>query len=368
MADVVMNLIFKKLVRVTRSRKLRLNVFELAALAFALRVPRTATASKGIPEEHKKLVDKLENYRMRAKRATIQKRGGPAYADSAMRWKRFVDWMRFNFVHLPRGERWYPRRRFWSEQRQGLAQFVKATLDHYAYEPLTEPQMSRFVKLFKEELRRRRHPIGLRELLNAEPTTQYEFVFSVLQKKIELRPTANATWPLDILLSNRAERFKNRDLARLAGRNLRPTEIDTPSPPAPTLAIDPVQLTCPTELPEPSIPPIVADWLHREVPLNLWSQLREACEFRLTRVPGLRIPRTATSSVEEVIVSTRPEIAEEDRNFSLAELNFFADWLLAWILALISDRARAVTAVVAGFALAVKDQPGPDRFATLAQA
>jgi hypothetical protein len=134
------------------------------------------------------------------------------------------------------------------------------------------------------------------------------------------------------------------------------------------LAIDPAQLTCPTELPEPSIPPIVADWLHQEVPLNLWSQVRDACEFRLTWVPGLRIPRTRTSRVGEVIASTRPEIAEEDRNFSLAELNYFADWLLAWVLALISDRAGAVTAVVAGFALAVKDQPTPDRFATLAQA
>ena len=84
-------------------------MFELAALAFALRVPRTASASKGIPEEHKKLVDKLEDYRKRAKRATIQKRGGPAYSDSATRWKRFLGWMRFKLRPPTQGANsWYP--------------------------------------------------------------------------------------------------------------------------------------------------------------------------------------------------------------------------------------------------------------------
>ena len=90
--------------------------------------------------------------------------------------------------------------------------------------------------------------------------------------------------------------------------------------------------------------------------------------FRLTRIPGLRVPRATASTIEELIERTRPEITDEDRNFRLAELNLFADWLLAWILVLIADRSRAVTAIEAGMELAVMSRSEPGRFATLAQA
>lgn len=243
----------------------------------------------------------------------------------------------------------------WREQREGLARLIAAMLEHFRYEPLTDSEMSQTVRLFKEELRRGRHPVSLRELLNAQPETQYEFVFSVLRrKKIRLRPTASATWPLDVRLSNRAERFRNRDKSGPGGGSPPRTEINSSPPPPPALAVDPVELSCPTMSQQPNIPARVADWLRREVPPDLWAELREASIFRLTRVPGLRSARTGASTVEDLMVSTRPKIADEDRNFALAELNFFADWLLAWMLALISDRPRAVTTISAGFALAVR--------------
>jgi hypothetical protein len=327
MAEVVAKLLFDRLIGISTSRKLRLTAFELAALAFLLRVSPTVTSRKRIPAGHLDLLRKIENYRRRARRAAIKRNGEAAYESAAGRWKQFLNWMRFNLIYPPKAPSWSPRR-VWRERREGLARLITTMLEHYRYEPLTDSEMRRIVRLFKEELRRGRHPVTLRELLNSEPETRYEFLFGVLRKKLELRPTASATFPLDILLSNRADRFRNRDLARLTGRHPRSSETDMPSPPALPRPANLIPLSVDSIVPEANLPTRVADWFNREVAPNLWSQLRDESIFRLTRIPDLRVPRTAAPSIEDVIERTRPQIADEDRNFSLAELNFFADWAL----------------------------------------
>jgi hypothetical protein len=77
-----------KLKWVNASRKSRLSSFELAALAFALRmVEREELAPKEVLAKVHALAGKLEKYRKRAKRATIKQIGGDAYKEQAECWR-----------------------------------------------------------------------------------------------------------------------------------------------------------------------------------------------------------------------------------------------------------------------------------------
>lgn len=77
------------------SHQVRLNSFELAADAFALRlVQREELALEDVLAKIPGLAAKLENYRKRAKRAAIKDIGPVAYKEQAKRWGRFLQWMR----------------------------------------------------------------------------------------------------------------------------------------------------------------------------------------------------------------------------------------------------------------------------------
>jgi len=89
------------------SGKLRLHVFELSALALALRV---ALRGKLIPSpsvDPHALADlqkRLERFRKRARNTCYKKLGIEVGRAHAKRWRNFVDWLRYNvcYFELPR--------------------------------------------------------------------------------------------------------------------------------------------------------------------------------------------------------------------------------------------------------------------------
>lgn len=85
-----------------KSRMVRLNSFELAVAALALRVVRR---EKLVSEDMIKsiavadLEHELELHRKRAKRAAIKQNGLTPYKEEADRWGHFVEWMRYNLLY-----------------------------------------------------------------------------------------------------------------------------------------------------------------------------------------------------------------------------------------------------------------------------
>jgi hypothetical protein len=92
-----------KLWDLSQSRKIRLDVFELAAAAFALRIresPKALGSIPSSPDDLKRLKKKVETYRKRAKRATVANSGKARYQTGAERWKQFVAWSRYNLLYF----------------------------------------------------------------------------------------------------------------------------------------------------------------------------------------------------------------------------------------------------------------------------
>ncbi len=122
-----------KLWGLTQSRKVRLDPFELAAAAFAMRIitdPKFSRAEISKSPEMRLLRTKLERYRRRAARAAIERVGPGVYRSAADQWIKFVSFCRYNFLYfkIPNPGRFH-RAAMWREQRLQLAGIIAPLLE-----------------------------------------------------------------------------------------------------------------------------------------------------------------------------------------------------------------------------------------------
>jgi hypothetical protein len=190
----------------TLSRKIWVDVFEVSALALALRVSRSTATSPTGRGGYAALAHKLEIYRKRARRAAYRSLGQMAFDESNNHWKRFVSWCRFNFVPaLTMRVQIGTSKMVFLIRRVRLAEMIRRTLENRHFAVKSESDMKRVVQLVYEELCRRRHPIRLRELLAVGWEKGSELLFKLVSKKLNLTPLPGASLPLCVLASQRAE-------------------------------------------------------------------------------------------------------------------------------------------------------------------
>jgi hypothetical protein len=199
-----------KLNKMKRVREVQLDVFELAAVALALRVSKwqPTELSKGDARvQVQALATKLERFRKRAQRLAAARLGKPGYDDAAKSWRKFVRWARYSLLQFKIPE-WpsFSRKSLWRSQRVALtSMFQQALVDHF-HAPLTDDQMVRMVTLAKESFRRGRQPMTLKEALSAERQGR-DLLFSFVESRLELTALPGALVPPWKLATDRADRF-----------------------------------------------------------------------------------------------------------------------------------------------------------------
>ena len=175
----------------TATRKIRLDVFDLATAAMALRVAGTLARNRGTSLETRSVDDlraKLERYRKRAKRQAIAVIGKAAYAVLAETWKKYQGWVRYNLLQftvvIP--VKWN-NKPLMREQRQKLEIMITRALVEHQRSPLPLEEVARMALLAKNDLRRGRLTMTLRELLNADRAGR-DLLFAFVDKRVELVP------------------------------------------------------------------------------------------------------------------------------------------------------------------------------------
>jgi hypothetical protein len=192
-----------KLKEISGSRKVRLNCFELAAIAFALRLAqREELAPEDVLAKVPGLADKLENYRKRAKRAAIKDIGTVAYKEQAERWGRFLQWMRCILCYRPTLWKSSALPVFHRDRREML--FARAT----EVAPAADPALLlHLADLAKREILRDRHPVTLGMLVSDDGRGR-DFMASFLLSRIDPELLTPEFQPLCILQSAREEQLK----------------------------------------------------------------------------------------------------------------------------------------------------------------
>jgi hypothetical protein len=171
------------------TRKARLDVFELATAAVALRVSKTLARKSGLvyPNgEHESLAGKLEKYRKQAKRAVVARLGDIGYDAMAKVWSAHLHWIRYYLTQFTVAKpSLYSGRALWQEQREALASMITEALQERHYAPLSRGHVARLATLAKNALRRGRLPMKLRELLLAGRPGR-DLLYDFIKKRVKL--------------------------------------------------------------------------------------------------------------------------------------------------------------------------------------
>jgi hypothetical protein len=173
----------------TATRKIRLDVFDLATAAMALRVAGTLARNRGTSLETRSVDDlraKLERYRKRAQRQAVTKIGEAAYAVLAETWKKYQGWVRYNLLQLKvaKPAAWN-NKPLMREQRARLVTMITRSLAEHQRMPLPPAEVARMALLAKNALRRGRMTMTLRELLEAGRAGR-DLLFAFVEKRIML--------------------------------------------------------------------------------------------------------------------------------------------------------------------------------------
>ncbi len=105
LAELVQQLC-EKLVQRGTFRRIQLTAFELAGCIFAARAAQQqvrhghmAPLARWSLTRHKQLLEKLENYRRRARRLFLKTHTVDQWQEMSVRWKQFVRWMRVSILY-----------------------------------------------------------------------------------------------------------------------------------------------------------------------------------------------------------------------------------------------------------------------------
>ncbi len=330
-----------KLWDLNSSRRIRVDVFEVAVLALAGRLRNTNVGARGTraeSDELKSLARRLESCRKRAKRATISRLGDGEYRLAADRWGGFVSWSRFNLLSFTASKLNRPwRKQVWRSQREQLGVAIGTLLTSKFYESPSKTEMKRMVTLLASNLRRHRLQIGLRELLS-NPSQFSDLVVNFVIKRMSLNLLPNAPLPAWQVITNRTDKFE-------AYRNRRAQacgDVKAQAPPADSGS--PNKLTRTTEAPardkftprkldvsDQTLQTCLAEWVRREIPESFWMPVRDQGHFLIRNGLTERCRRSFTANtlaglIEELRPPVAPVLAEEP-------INEFADWLLSIVLA-----------------------------------
>ena len=215
----------------TGSRRGRLDVFDIALLAFASRLRNAnlgATDTRADADELKSLGRRLEAIRKRAKRATITRIGGEEYRLAADRWGGFVSWCRFNLLSFKPSAINRPwRKALWRTQREQLSQVINKLLAERFYESPSEKEMKRIVTLMASSSRRGRLHVGLREVL-LNPSQFSDQILRFITKRVSLKLLPNAPRPEWQVTTDRMDAFNAYREGR--GRSVPKKATQSPSP------------------------------------------------------------------------------------------------------------------------------------------
>ena len=163
------------------SRELRLSSFELAALAFAVRVARREQLIPEPPSADlwKALEKKIETYRRRARRAAERAVGKAAYQQAAKRWRQLLRWSRYNILRIRRRHP-SPSRLLQREQREQMRKLALQVVS----DDVDPKMVCHWADLARREVRRGRHGMKLRELLK-DPEGAAGFMGDFIMKRID---------------------------------------------------------------------------------------------------------------------------------------------------------------------------------------
>jgi hypothetical protein len=196
----------------TATRKVRLDLFELATAALALRVSGKLARHRVEPlaaGETKSLANKLENYRKRAKRQLIRKFGEAAFATLGKAWRKYVEWVRYHLTQFTLPTRvGFDSKLLWRQQHESLAAMITQAIQERCYSPLSREQLARMASLTKNALRRGRLPMTLRELLAADRKGR-DILFAFVETRVKLEALAGAEIAPGLAYLQRAARFED---------------------------------------------------------------------------------------------------------------------------------------------------------------
>ena len=357
-----------KLWELTLSRKVYLDAFELAALAFALRLVRSrklVDIAQAVSIDMKLLATKIETYRKRVKRLAIAKIGAIEYQSIAGRWRRNVAWLRYNTLYpkLPKNTR--PRRaQRWRDQRQQATQAIKTALAENFYEALDDKQMARIVTLFTTTLRRCRRAVGLVDFM-LDPHAHSDLLIKFVVKWIEPGRLPGAPKPAWQAASDRGDKLREYQ-EKVRGETAPPTEAipdriiaaeqvpqvaDAPKVKAPRphthnrVALT-TEVLCDT----------IASRLYETVTAK-FNFTREVCEqaqfqIRYGHLDQYRV-KTVSTSLNGLVREFCPAAVDFDGD-ALTVINNYADWLLGILVALRLPPQSMYTVVGAIYARAMR--------------
>jgi hypothetical protein len=334
-----------KLWDLTQSGKIRIDAFELSALALAVRLSRAqklVDGTESVSSEITLLQAKIEIYRRRAGRSAITKIGRVAYQSAAQRWRRFVAWLRYNTLYISLPKRGEARRAtLWREQRLQLTELINRVLAERFLEAPSDGEMAKIVTLATRSLRRGRHPVGLRELLRA-PQAHTDFLAGFVEKRVELKRLPGAPVPAWQAASDRADRFREYQ-ERNRGKVVEPSSI---SPDKIIKEEQDHQVTMPPKVKTPRrytherqvltseiLVNAMAEWLYKNVTMkfNFTTEVCRQARFQIAQ--GLLDPyriKTAATSFNGLMKELRPVEFSDDSAILISEI---AGWLLGCLLA-----------------------------------
>jgi hypothetical protein len=330
-----------KLWELSKSRKVRMDAFEVTAAALALRLqkaPNEGGASK-FALDYGHLASKLETYRKRAKRAAIAKLGAVRYQQAAKRWKNFAAWVRFNLLQFKLPKRGIARRKaLWRLQRTQLCEAIRLALKERYYDALDGRELERIVDLLAASLRRGRHALGLRALL-ASPRDHTGFLIGWVEKRSKLEPGSNTPIAPWRAASERAERFQTFIKQRTTIRTIPAKAIPAQNNSLSEAAISALELTkenrgrpvfCSSE----DLCEALTQWLYETVTLK-FDFTREVCEAARYQIKHGLVDQyrrsTVGTSLENLAEELCPDALSDDAAVVIGE---FAGWMLSCLLSL----------------------------------
>jgi hypothetical protein len=305
------------------SAKLRLNHFELAACAFALRIVRDRTSKQA---RHTDLERRIELLRKRAKRAMISLRGREEYDRAAHQWQGFTAWVRFNILPL-RMPRVALARAVYKEQRDGMFSLAKETMLERCGTQLPEQQLKRLVKLAIREIRRKRHK-GLRvRTLLSDPESAKNFLFAFIRKRAEV----DVKYPYMSWVeqaSDRAERFRK-------------SLVCPEPPPSPYVSI--------RTIPEVEIVKEIAAMFRDHIPRTDWGTVLLAMQSIGNGNCSYPSQAFSAKTLRDAVQLSKPSWQPED---GPEHVTFEVEWLNRFLTGIGASSHKAASLSILGFNVA----------------
>ena len=365
----------------TSGARIRLDVFELAAISFAARISHMDSELNAGSTLYERLTKKIETYRKRAKRAVIGRAGHAHYEERAAEWQKFVRWMRYNLLSRnTRRPGFGALRLIWKEQYERLFLIAGTAIAERQHVVKSQEGLQRVVRLALPELRRRRHPLTIRELCaNEEEGKTFLFEFALAREAI--RPIS-ATEALCLLQS------EIEGNVQMAPKNSSPHTGIAPvftdggylSKPEGVWDHDPL-FTSPEGIPRPvavandvsrgkpegpsaissgacaftneHIADAVAKWFKTEINRNLWEEVCTEAQLQVVNFSMRHTEPMSFRTLAGLIAKTRVQVNKDER-FEMT--NNIVDWLLGFLLQLRRYPLLIQEIIGIGYARAIKGQ------------